>query len=187
MAQASWVGNYHHVFSKAPLSRATYMTCPITTYLAHLAMRYSVYVWVGDKCKSVTVCRFHNRWRFLQTGADKSDVPVNLGFWCNGVTHTALPGWLRWSQGSRQSPWGRWERIPMKLQMVPGQCMCLCESVGLLVSPCVPTASLVQNSWLTPSATPLHQQPLYVALWTLSTPCVFLLIIHIYTYQHLVF
>lgn len=41
MAQGSWVGNYHHVFSKAPLSRITYMTCAITN-LAHLAMYYGV-------------------------------------------------------------------------------------------------------------------------------------------------
>lgn len=30
MAPGSWVGNYHHVFSKAPLSRVTYMTCALT-------------------------------------------------------------------------------------------------------------------------------------------------------------
>lgn len=42
MAQGSWVGNYHHVFSKAPLSRTTYMICAITIYLAHLAMYYGV-------------------------------------------------------------------------------------------------------------------------------------------------
>lgn len=38
-------------------------------------------------------------------------------------------------------------------------CMCFHVSVSLLVFPCVPTPSLVQNSWLPPSAATLHQEP----------------------------
>lgn len=73
-------------------------------------------------------------------------------------------------------PWGRWESDPMKSQLGawwaggPDVCVCLHASVSLFVSPCVPTASLVRNSWLPPSATPLHQQCVYVVY--VCFPCV---------------
>lgn len=50
--------------------------------------------------------------------------------------------------------------------------VCVCLHVSLLVSPCVPTASLVRNSWFPPSATPLHQQPQNVYMLYVCFPCV---------------
>lgn len=70
-------------------------------------------------------------------------------------------------------PWGRWKSDPMKLQLgalwACGPDVSVCVSVrvcarvclhviaSLLVHTCLPSASFVWNSWLPPSATPLHE------------------------------
>lgn len=112
----------------------------------------------------------------MQVPSSVGILDCDAGMWPVSQHQGAWGGLL----GVARCPSGRWDSDPVTIQLEASGpdvcvavCVCMCwhESVSLLVSPCVPTASLVGNSWLPPSAAPLHQQPHHVYMLCVSLPC----------------